>query len=250
MPGGDSRTFATLRLRNYEIAFSLQIMKTLTVALLLIASCVLTAEGQQVINVQFTDGKIQEGLNGQAWSTSISPLAYTGTTYNYGDITESDLAYSDASSSAVGFTLTGPSNLANNDGSAPLPMFREVEYSYEGDLTLTINGLQNGQAYNVALDAAFNGGDGSAFTVGSNTQQDTGNNNGSTFVAGINYVEFDSVVATDNSIVVTIAANNTGQNFANINGFQIEVVPEPSTYAMMIGGLAFLAFCVRRKLAV
>jgi len=32
-------------------------------------------------------------------------------------------------------------------------------------------------------------------------------------------------------------------------GIQIDEVPEPSTYAMMLGGLALVGFCVRRKLA-
>jgi hypothetical protein len=205
-----------------------------------------------VINVQFGDGG-QEALNGHAWSTSISPLSYSGTTwtetYNYGNISATDLSYSNAAPSAVGFTLTGSPDLANNDGGAPLPIFREVEYS-GGDLTLTINGLQNGQAYNIALDAAFNGADGSAFTIGMNTQNDTGNNNGSAFANGTNYVEFDSIVASDNSIVVSIAPNGTGQNFANINGFQIEEAPEPSTWAMMLLGAGGLVFLARRKLAL
>jgi len=47
---------------------------------------------------------------------------------------------------------------------------------------------------------------------------------------------------------VTISANGTGQDFANLNGFQIEVAPEPSTWAMLFGGLGMLAFFVRRKL--
>jgi hypothetical protein len=226
-------------------------MKSLTIALLVITSFVLTAKGQQVVNVQFGDGG-QEALNGHAWSSSISPLAYSGTTwtetYNYGDISESNLPYSNAAPSTVGFTLTGPSNLANNDSSAPLPIFREVEYSYAGDLTLTINGLQDGQAYNIAMDAAFNGGDGSAFTISGYTpQQDTGNNNISAFTNGINYVEFDSVLPTSSEIVVTIAANNTGQNFANINGFQIEEAPEPGTWAMLFGGFGMLVVVTRLR---
>jgi hypothetical protein len=38
-----------------------------------------------------------------------------------------------------------------------------------------------------------------------------------------------------------------GLNVVNFVG--PEVVPEPSTYAMMLVGLALLGFCVRRKLA-
>ena len=227
------------------------IVKTLSVALLLIASCVLTARGQQVINVQFGDGG-DTPLNGTAWSSTISPLSYSGTIwsedYNYGNFGQTDLPYSNTGSSTVGYTLTGPSNLANNDTFATLPILQEIEYSYSGPLTLTISGLQNGQAYNLALDCAFNYADGSTFSItGSSPQSDTGAN-ASSFINGVNYVDFDSVVASDNEIVVTISANGTGQDFANLNGFQIEVAPEPSTWAMLFGGLGMLAFFVRRKL--
>jgi hypothetical protein len=40
-----------------------------------------------------------------------------------------------------------------------------------------------------------------------------------------------------------------GGGVLQLSGFVIESVPEPSTYAMMLGGLALLGFCVRRKLA-
>jgi hypothetical protein len=40
---------------------------------------------------------------------------------------------------------------------------------------------------------------------------------------------------------------NVGQGFTEIQAFA--VAPEPSTYAMMLGGLAILGLCVRRKLA-
>lgn len=211
----------------------------------------MTVRGQQVINVQFTDSYSQEGLNGQSWSSIIAPFAYTGTTWTqagaYSNFGASALLYSGGGSSTVGFTVTGNPALSNNDGFATEPLLREIEYS-GGDLTLTISGLQNGQAYNLALACAWNGADGSAFTIGSNTHQDTGANI-PTFTEGVNYVEFADVTATDNSIVVTIAPNGDGQNFANINGFQLEVAPEPSTWAMMFGGLALLGLCVRRKLA-
>jgi hypothetical protein len=40
---------------------------------------------------------------------------------------------------------------------------------------------------------------------------------------------------------------NVGQGFTEIQAFA--ATPEPSTWAMMFGGLAILGFCVRRKLA-
>jgi hypothetical protein len=48
------------------------------------------------------------------------------------------------------------------------------------------------------------------------------------------------------------AVNTAGAQaiISNFQSFYAESVPEPSTYAMMLGSLALLAFCVRRKLAL
>jgi hypothetical protein len=44
----------------------------------------------------------------------------------------------------------------------------------------------------------------------------------------------------------TVGAISTG-GAAYIGGLSFEAVPEPSTYAMMLGGVALLVFCIRRK---
>ena len=187
-------------------------------------------------------------MNGDTWSSTVSPLAYTGTTWNhgagFGTQTGTDLLDSNGTVTTVGFTLTGDVAEANGDGFQPLPIFYETEYTDVGGMTLTINGLQNGQPYDLYLASAFNGGDGGFFTVGANTQEVAGTTQ-SSFISGQNYLEFSSVTAVGNSIVMTIKPDGTNQNLAILNAFQITEAPEPSTYTMLIAGLGLLVFALR-----
>ena len=58
-------------------------------------------------------------------------------------------------------------------------------------------------------------------------------------------------VATSTSFSFTYGGidNNAG-HAGFVDDVLVRTVPEPSTYALMIGGLAFLGFCVRRKAAL
>jgi len=63
------------------------------------------------------------------------------------------------------------------------------------------------------------------------------------------YVEFTVTGATAGD-KFSVTDNNDGSTGGEaIGGLTFEAAPEPSTYAMMLGGLALLGFCVRRKLA-
>ena len=54
----------------------------------------------------------------------------------------------------------------------------------------------------------------------------------------------DIPVGTESILFSFTRPGTAGTGFSEIQGF---AVPEPSTYAMMLGGLALLGFCVRRK---
>jgi hypothetical protein len=88
----------------------------------------------------------------------------------------------------------------------------------------------------------------------------TANSNPALSYATANYVEFTgvsgAVLNADALSVVGVSQNpyNSAATvpFAGLTGFQVidvGAVPEPSTWAMMLGGLGMLAFCVRRKAA-
>jgi hypothetical protein len=53
-------------------------------------------------------------------------------------------------------------------------------------------------------------------------------------------------MGTTVDFVLSASNGNLGFNAAYLSA-QIDSVPEPSTYAMMLGGMALLGFCVRRK---
>ena len=92
----------------------------------------------RVVNVQFTDGSPAHpgsagpSLNGNAWSSSISPLSYIGTTWTqlsgFSTLTRTNLPYSDGTSSTIGFTLAATSGsglFTSTNGTSPLTMFTE-----------------------------------------------------------------------------------------------------------------------------
>jgi hypothetical protein len=70
----------------------------------------------------------------------------------------------------------------------------------------------------------------------------------SSFQEGANYVTFSAVQSFNGNIEFLIGANPAGgNNQAPINGFQlVTVVPEPSTYALVLGGIATLLLIRRR----
>jgi hypothetical protein len=70
----------------------------------------------------------------------------------------------------------------------------------------------------------------------------------SSFQEGANYVTFSGVQSFNGNIEFLIGANPAGgNNQAPINGFQlVTVVPEPSTYALVLGGIATLLLIRRR----
>jgi hypothetical protein len=77
----------------------------------------------------------------------------------------------------------------------------------------------------------------------------------SSFESGVNYVTFSGAQSFNGNIEFLIGANPVGlwaegaiNDQAPFNGLQLEAVPEPSTYALVLGGIAAL-IAVRRRLA-
>jgi hypothetical protein len=105
----------------------------------------------QIFNVQMTTGN--NGLNGDIWSASVSPLAYTGTTWSqsYGG-NLSDIPDSNNNSSTVSYTLASSDPGVSNGGSSSgTTIVESTAYGFQADLTLTISGLQDNQTYNLYL---------------------------------------------------------------------------------------------------
>jgi hypothetical protein len=201
----------------------------------------------QIFNVQMTSGG--NGLNGDTWTSSVSPLAYTGTTWSesYGG-NLSDIPDSNNGSSTVSYTLASTGlGVSNNGAPAALPVFGSTVFGYQADLTLTISGLQSNHYYELFLVSAYDGGYGGTFTItGFPPKTSAGNSGLAYFSNGKNYVMFNNIAAINNQIVVTDSAPGS---FAMLNAFQLKVLPapEPSTYALIGLGLLSLAVVGRLR---
>lgn len=118
-----------------------------------------------------------------------------------------------------------------------------VAYTFGGPLTFTLTGLNAADTYQVQLWNV----DGS--TTRTTTFSSTGAN-GTTSTSVYNgYVvgTFSGVTSQDISFAPALAGGAGEVNAVALR--DLGVAPEPSTYAMMLGGLAVLGFCIRRKLA-
>lgn len=115
-------------------------------------------------------------------------------------------------------------------------------------ITLTLNGLSASTAYDVVV---YNGGNSTNFSLnGGPAQTVTGTpyNANATFVNGSSYTVLEGTSNAQGVITIT----TTSQTENDISGLQIEAVPEPSSYAMLLGGLGLLVYAsrlVRNRLA-
>jgi hypothetical protein len=177
--------------------------------------------------------------------------------------TATDMLDANGVATGVGITcegLEGPDRWSEN---AELTLLHRVVRRFDNDSyansagSFSITGLTAGEAYDLYIASAHTGvttvGDWTTSNVNktgpSVVIDNTGNeNNGSTWVAGVNYVLFKKVVA-DSSGVITMTCHLTKFNGSRIgfNGFQlISSVPEPSV--ALLGALGLLA-CLRRRRA-
>jgi hypothetical protein len=100
--------------------------------------------------------------------------------------------------------------------------------------TVTLNNLHPGDEYQVQV---FNAGSRQTDVIGSDT------------VDLSDSYAIGDFTATTSSESFTFRAANNPTDAGELGAVVLRDVPEPSTYAMMLGGLALLGICVRRKLA-
>jgi uncharacterized delta-60 repeat protein len=149
------------------------------------------------------------------------------------------LFYANGSNSPVTMTFTSGGGYDANSygGSTPFagtPYDALMEdYLYNGGVpqTVTLSGLVPRSMYNLVLyNAADVHGVGrtTSFTVNTNTQSSTWNGSSNTLIAGVDYVEFTSALSdSSGNLAITWSGNGTGEG--DLNGFQIQPQPGPST---------------------
>jgi len=199
------------------------------------------ASSNTVVNVNFTDTPSQF-LDGNTWvtgTTTNAPLAYTGTVWtdltSGPNFTASNLPNSDGTSSGVGFTTTA----VGYDGSfVPGPLKMQQGGAYGPPLTLTLTGLAPTD-YNLYLASnhRINVVAGGVFTIGSQSLTST-SGQWAYWEEGVNYVAFFNLTPDINNQIVVNVIAAPGDSYAALNGFQLEVLPEPSSVLLLgVGGL-------------
>ena len=194
----------------------------------------------QLINVNFNQNS-SAGSGGPNPGPTMSGAAVLGTAgdqwngISTGSGSGIPLIYANGSTSAVTMTFTSGGGYDVNDygGSTPFastPYNALMEdYLYNGGTiqTITLSGLAANSTYNLVLYNAANtaaAGRTTYFTVNGNTQSSTWNGSSSTFIAGVDYVEFASALS-DGSGNLAITYTGNGSAEGDINGFQIQAAP-------------------------
>jgi endoglucanase len=194
----------------------------------------------QLIDVNFTLNS-SAGAGGPNPSPTMSGAAVLGSAGDqWNGINTSSgsgipLIYANGSSSTVTMTFTsgGGYNVNDYSGSTPFastPYNALMEnYLYNnGTLqTITLSGLAANSTYNLVLYNAANttaAGRITYFTVNGDTQGSTWNGSSSTLIAGVDYVDFASVLS-DGSGNLGITYTGNGSAEGDINGFQIQAAP-------------------------
>ena len=192
------------------------------------------------------------GSAGDFWNPIASGGVTNATLANSTNATTGLLTFSTSSSNGIS-TYTDAGGTAMDAATTPLM----EDYAYGagsgGNLTQTISGLSRftGNTFTLYIYAAGDAnGQGSLITLGGTGVSDTGAAASTTAVSrklsagvGVAYQTFTGTITGD-SFTIT-EAKTTGASNGIFNGFQLDVVPEPGSYAIVLGGFAVLFALIR-----
>jgi PEP-CTERM motif len=210
------------------------------------------------------------GSAGDVWN-GIADSQLTFATYPSGiTATALPLTYATGASSPVTMTIAsdGGTYNANEPAWSNTSAFTTAASPYSNlmqDLiyanaatggTITLSGLAANQAYNLVLynagDQNVGGDRASAFIVNGVSQTSQWDGTTSTLVAGVSYVDYSSAMSDGSgNLVITFGAGMTVagalSSEGDLDGFQLQAVPEPSTWAMLAAGGVIMLLGYRRS---
>ncbi|HEY1662174.1 MAG TPA: Ig-like domain-containing protein [Verrucomicrobiae bacterium] len=200
----------------------------------------------QLIDVDFNNDSNGSANGGPSVGPTMSGAAvlgaasdvWNGITANSGSGVS--LVYASGSSSPVKMTFTSGGGYDANafNGATPFsstpydPLMEDYLFTGGSAKTITLSGLAANATYDLILYNGADNGSGAAgrktiFTVNGNSQTSTWNASSSTFIAGVDYVEFVSAMS-DGSGNLAITYNGNGTAEGDINGFQLGPPPAPT----------------------
>ena len=241
--------------------------RTLLIVLGTIGMAGVASVQAQLINVDFNQnnavalgwggGGVDPGptMTGTAVLGSLAADQWNGINVNNGagislfDSTGAVTPVSMTFTSGGGFALPEPNWGGNVTPYAGGPWNNLMcDFLYTGPTVVTLSGLAPSQAYQwVLYSAANNAGRITDFTVNGNTLTSTYDNATTTLVEGVSYVNYGSVMSDGSGVLSVTVTAGVGATEGNLNGFQIQAVPEPGTFALVSAGAALLLGYQRRK---
>jgi hypothetical protein len=179
--------------------------------------------------------------NGITVNSSATPIALN---YANGSASPASMTFSSGGGYDV-FSYGGTTAFLGNQWQSLME-----DYIY-GDSIVTLTGLTPNQAYEFV---AYSQGDVNAgkqgaiasFGLNGNSQTLTKDINAGTLIVGTTYVQWGSVAA-DGSGTLTLVMSGAAGAERDLNGFQLQAIPEPSTLGLVSAGAALLLGYQRRK---
>jgi hypothetical protein len=186
------------------------------------------------------------GVTNEYWN----PIAFDGTT-------AAGLASDGSTHTGITFTDTS-TDFVTGGGPTAIPLYTPFLRAIGVADTETLSNVPAG-LYNLFIYSQNGGfaGRGAILTLGASSQTVSNFPSGDqpSFVYGVNYIEFTGIsLVTAGSLSFTYSPYPVEFTEGDLNGVQLQSlsVPEPSTWAMLIGGVGMLLVVqrLRRKLSV
>lgn len=204
------------------------------------------------------------GTYGTGTGQYLAPVAYTGSTWNQASLSATDMVNSDGVATTIDFTLDivgkslGGSGPTDNPWMEALNGYRYKNVNASNPATILFSGLTSGDSYDihfilqgnlnegglVTMTSGFSGtGPAPSESLGTEGRSTNQGGPATAYILGENFVT-QSFISDGTDAVFTID-RNSGTSFIAVAGFQIAVIPEPST--ALLGGFVLLLALVRRR---